>query len=216
MTDRTEPVYRTALIIEDLPAARTWLKEAVSMAFPTIKIETAGSCKQARACLERALPDLALVDLGLPDGDGTGLIAAIKARSTDPLCLVTSTFADDDHLFPALRAGADGYFTKDQGQNELVRILHEISQGKPPLSPGIAKRLLEFFHTPEPSTSPLTPRQTDVLQLIGKGYSLPEVSEFLGITRNTTAGYVKDIYRKLGISSRAEAALKAAEFGLLS
>lgn len=118
-------------------------------------------------------------------------------------------------LFPALRAGADGYFTKDQGQTELIRILTEIGAGRPPLSPGIARRLLNFFHQTDPVATPLTRREAEVLQLIGKGYATGEVAKLLDITRNTAAGYIKEIYRKLGINSRAEAAIKAAEFGLL-
>ncbi|AKS41633.1 response regulator [Wenzhouxiangella marina] len=204
-----------ALIIEDLPAARAWLEAALNEAFPGISVACTESCSGAREWLAQDRPDLALVDLGLPDGDGTALIAAIKRAHPDALCVVASTFADDAHLFPALRAGADGYFTKDQGQDALVRVLREISQGKPPLSPGIARRLLSFFQDPEPPETPLSPRETEVLQLIGKGYSLNEVGRLLEITRHTAAGYVKDIYRKLGINSRAEAALKAAEFGLL-
>lgn len=206
---------KVGLIIEDLPAARTWLAAALEQAFPGMQIHFAADCSEVRKHLESSIPDLALVDLGLPDGDGTSLIAAIKARHPEALCIVASTFADDAHLFPALRAGADGYFTKDQGQTELVRILVDISAGKPPLSPGIARRLLNFFQDPEPPETPLTPRETEVLQLIGKGFSVAEVARLLGITKNTAAGYIKDIYRKLGINSRAEAALKAAEFGLL-
>ncbi len=203
------------LIIEDLPAARDWLSKAVTEAFPGIQVSEAEDCTTARQLLSKLLPDLALVDLGLPDGDGTALIAAIKAAKPDCLCIVASTFADDAHLFPALRAGADGYFTKDQGRAELVRTLSDIEQGYPPLSPAVAQRLLGFFHAPDPLETPLTARETEVLQLIGKGYSTAEVARLLTITRNTAAGYIKEIYRKLGINSRAEAALKAAEFGLL-
>lgn len=204
-----------ALVIEDLPAARQWLAAALGQAFPDLAVDLAEDCASARRCLSNRLPDLALIDLGLPDGDGTALIAAIKAVKPDCLCIVASTFADDAHLFPALRAGADGYFTKDQGQAELVRTLSDIEQGQPPLSPGIARRLLDFFHQPDPLETPLTPRESEVLQLIGKGYATAEVATLLEITRNTAAGYIKEIYRKLGINSRAEAALKAAEFGLL-
>ncbi len=206
---------KRCLIIEDLPAARQWLTKAVEQTFPNITVESAPDCAGARVLLSKHLPDLALVDLGLPDGDGSTLIAAIKAAQPNCLCIVASTFADDGHLFPALRAGADGYFTKDQGQAALVQTLSEIKQGHPPLSPSVARRLLDFFHQPEPVHTPLTNRETEVLQLIGKGYATAEVARLLTITRNTAAGYIKEIYRKLGINSRAEAALKAAEFGLL-
>lgn len=204
------------LIIEDLPATRDWLASAVACAFPDIAIEQAVDCREARQSLASRLPDLALVDLGLPDGDGASLIAAIKTANPSCLCIVASTFADDAHLFPALRAGADGYFTKDRKQAELIQALRDIEAGRPPLSPGIARRLLSHFQPDEPGETPLTERETSILQLIGKGYSTGEAGDLLGITRNTAAGYVKEVYRKLGINSRAEAALKAAEFGLLN
>ncbi len=206
---------KNCLIVEDLPDARQWLTRAVQQAFSGIAVETAQDCAEARDQLSIRLPDLALIDLGLPDGDGCTLIAAIKRAKPGCLCIVASTFADDQHIFPALRAGADGYFTKDQGQAALVQTLSDIEQGRPPLSPGIARRLLDFFHQPEPAHTPLTNRETEVLQLIGKGYATAEVARLLTITPNTAAGYIKEIYRKLGINSRAEAALKAAEFGLL-
>lgn len=206
---------KRVLIVEDLPFARDWLTEGVRLAFPGSQIETAPDCAGARSRLERHWPELALVDLGLPDGDGTRLIAWIKSRHAATLCVVASTFADDGHIFPALRAGADGYFTKDQGQSELARILTEIAAGHPPLSPGVARRLMAYFQHEDRPELPLSEREIEVLRLIGKGFSSTEVGRLLDITRNTAAGYVKDIYRKLGINSRAEAALKAAEFGLL-
>ncbi|RFF30772.1 response regulator [Wenzhouxiangella sediminis] len=206
---------KRVLIIEDLPAAREWLAESVHLAFPTSQIDMAADCAGARDALDRQWPGMALIDLGLPDGDGTRLIAWIKSRHPATLCIVASTFADDTHIFPALRAGADGYFTKDQGRAELARLLTEIADGQPPLSPDVARRLMAYFQHEDQPEAPLSERETEVLRLIGKGYSSTEVGRLLGITRNTAAGYVKDIYRKLGISSRAEAALKAAEFGLL-
>lgn len=206
---------KRVLIVEDLPFVRDWLAEGVRLAFADSRIESASDCASARERLDRSWPELALVDLGLPDGDGTRLIAWIKSRHPATLCVVASTFADDAHIFPALRAGADGYFTKDQGHAELARILAEIAAGHPPLSPGVAHRLIAYFQHEDQPEAPLSEREVEVLRLIGKGYSSTEVGRLLDITRNTAAGYVKNIYRKLGISSRAEAALKAAEFGLL-
>ncbi len=206
---------KRVLIIEDLPAARDWLVAGVQRAFPESRIETVGDCAGAKEALGRSWPDMALVDLGLPDGDGTRLIAWVKSKQADTLCIVASTFADDAHIFPALRAGADGYFTKDQGPDELARLLTEIAAGHPPLSPAVARRMMAYFQDDDPPEVPLSERETEVLRLIGKGYSSIETGRLLNITRHTAAGYVKDIYRKLGISSRAEAAIKAVEFGLL-
>ena len=201
--------YASALVVDDLASSRDWLTRSVERAFPGIEVRVAVDLASARALAE-PLPDLALVDLGLPDGSGVELIAMLAARGT--LCVVASVFDDDAHLFPALRAGAQGYVLKDQAQDMLGDLLCGIAAGQPPLSPSIARRLLREFQ-PAPAAVgdvALTPRETEVLRLIAKGLTVPEVGNLLGLTRHTTAGYVKDIYRKLSVTTRAEATLEAA------
>ena len=135
------------------------------------------------------------------------------------MSIVTSVFDDDTHLFAALGAGASGYLLKDQSREELTAMLQRIADGQPPLSPAIARRLLGFFGPREAVTQDdthLTGRERDVLALIAKGYTTAKVAELLDITRNTASGYVKVIYRKLNISSRAEAALEASRRGIVS
>ncbi|MES1944631.1 LuxR family two component transcriptional regulator [Salinisphaera sp. PC39] len=208
---------RSALVVEDLPASRDWLCRVLAAAFPGIAVSTAGNLAAARDCLESLAPDLALVDLGLPDGDGVDLILAMRRLHPRCQCVVTTIYDDDSHLFPALRAGAAGYLLKDQPKDRLVTQLCGIAAGEPPLSPVIARRLLKVFE-PEPvheRPESLSPRERETLVLIAKGYRLNEVADCLGVTRNTAAGYIKGVYRKLQISSRAEAALAAARMGLV-
>ena len=209
---------KTALIVEDLPDSRVWLTQILQQAFLDIKIELANNMAEARAALETNIPDLALIDLGLPDGNGVDLILALSREHPRCQCVVTTIYADDSHLFPALRAGANGYLLKDQPQPRLVTQLRGIAAGEPPLSPVIARRLLKVFD-PEPTESGLehlSPRERETLVLIAKGYRLNEVAEALGVTRNTAAGYIKNVYRKLEVTSRAEAALAAARLGLVN
>ena len=209
---------KTGLVVEDLPEARAWLVDALGHAFEAITVEVAGDLAEARAALEGGLPDIALVDLGLPDGSGTELIAELRAAPKDVLTVVTTIFDDDRHLFAALRAGADGYVLKDQSRTDLVEMLAGIHAGRPPLSPSIARKLLSVFEqaAPDPDTAAaLTAREAEVLTLIAKGYTVARVAEMLGITRNTAAGYVKVIYRKLNVSTRAEATLEATRQGLV-
>lgn len=208
------------LIVEDLPRSQEWLTGAARQAFPNAEIHVADSIAAAELSLAQIKPELCLLDLGLPDGSGLTLIDPIRKRRPDALIVISTIFEDDAHLFPALRAGAQGYVLKDLPQQTLAELLLGIERGQPPLSPSIARRLLAFF-TPTPSTqanqqNPLTDRETEVLRLIAKGFSVPKVAEQLGISRNTTAGYLKDIYRKLEVSSRAEATLEAARRGLVS
>lgn len=213
---------KTGLIVEDQPNSMTWLSTSLSLAFPDIQITGTTTVAEAKKYLEQYTPDIAMIDLGLPDGSGIEIIKKIHAQdNSQTLSIVVSIFDDDKHLFKALQAGAAGYILKEQSQQQLIDMLHAINQGQPPLSPRIAKRLLGFFKDlPTPSEkdsiSTLTKREIDVLTLIAKGYTIKKCAELLGITRNTTAGYVKNIYKKLNVSTRAEATIEAQKQGLLS
>lgn len=203
------------LVIEDLPDARTWLHAAAEEAFPDAAVVDVGTLAEALGELKRKPPDLALVDLGLPDGSGQDFILAATASSPDTISVVTSIFGDDGHLFSALRAGARGYVLKDRSRESLADMLRGIVEGKPPLSPTIARRLLVHFREPESEDAGLTGREREVLTLLAKGLTVPGVAELLGITANTASGYVKNVYRKLNVSCRAEATLEAARRGLI-
>ncbi len=203
------------LVIEDLPDARTWLQDAASEAFPDAAIVGVATLAEALEALEEAPPDLALVDLGLPDGSGQDFILAATASSPGTISVVTSIFGDDGHLFSALRAGAQGYVLKDRSRESLADMLRGIVDGKPPLSPTIARRLLGHFHEPDSADAGLTPREREVLTLLAKGLTVAAVGDLLGITANTASGYVKNVYRKLNVSCRAEATLEAARRGLI-
>jgi len=213
-----EQVPVCALVVEDQREAQAWLSLALASSFPGVSVVAADTLRDARARLSSLpRPQLALIDLGLPDGSGIDLIAQIKRDMPQTICVVVSIFDDDHHLFPALRAGAQGYLLKDQPQKQMIELLQGISQGRPPLSPAIARKLLGFFHaTPPAIPDALTPRETEVLSLIAKGITQGEAARMLGISTHTVCGYVKEIYRKLNVSSRAEAALTAQRLGLIS
>lgn len=210
------PAHARALVLDDLASSRDWLSQALQLAFPGIVIDTAATVAEALACIDPP-PPIALLDLGLPDGSGVRVIEALRERG-DTLCIVATVFDDDAHLFPALRAGAQGYVLKDQSPQVLADMLRGIAAGQPPLSPSIARRLLRHFQPlPAPVDEPhLTPRETDVLRLTAKGMTLAEVSEALGLSRHTVSGYLKDVYRKLSVGSRAEATLEATRRGLVN
>jgi len=205
------------LIVEDREDARVWLQAVLIAAFPGIRVEQAGSVKEALVRLEGPSPGIALVDLGLPDGSGVDILHALRERHPSTLRIVTTIFDGDQHLFPALRAGAQGYVLKDQSRPHLVQMLQAIAEGVPALSPSIARRLLGFFAPPatEPAHEALTPREVEVLTLLAKGLSIVSVADVLKLSRHTVGGYVKEIYRKLGVSTRAEAALEAARRGIV-
>ncbi|MFA5121664.1 LuxR C-terminal-related transcriptional regulator [Zavarzinia sp.] len=211
---------RLGLVVEDLDETRDFLAACLTEALPGMSVSTVGDLASARAWVaERLTPAtvaVVLVDLGLPDGSGIDLIRLLADRYPAALPVVTTIFDDDRHLFDAIAAGAQGYLLKDQDAPALVTYLRRIDGGEQPLSPSIARRILGHFRrpTPAPETA-LTPRETDVLQLIGRGLRVNEAASILGLTDHTVAGYVKSIYRKLNVSSRAEAALEAARLGLV-
>lgn len=204
------------LIVEDVPATRDWLIRLVQSAYPNAPILVAASQRQALSSLITPI-DLALIDLGLPDGHGLNVVAALRQTWPDALCVVTTIMGDDASIVAALSAGAGGYLLKDQPDDILIRQLTQVAAGIPPLSPAVARRIMQHFSRTGPAGSPesnLTARETTVLGLIGRGLRNADVAQELGLAETTVATYVKEIYRKLGISSRAEAALQAARLGL--
>lgn len=209
-------MMKTALILDDVPDAQIWLSQALSAVFSDIALHCTGNLAEARAWLSlHPAPDLALIDLGLPDGSGVELIAELNRQSPQTLCVVASIFDDNDHIFPALRAGAQGYLLKDQSQAQIIELLKGIAEGHPPLSPSIARKMLGYFQpNPQLDHEKLSERETEVLRCIAKGLTMAETARLLSISPHTVSGYVKDIYRKLNISSRAEAALSARNLGL--
>lgn len=205
---------RSALIVEDLADALVWMRRVVDGAFPGIAIVAAPTLADARCVLEEHRVDLILLDLGLPDGSGVELMPALTNLSLRPTVVVTTIFEDDAHLWSALRAGADGYLLKHEGEAELIVLLKGILRGHPPLSAPIARRVLGTFRAPERHAG-LTVRERDVLALIGRGRSIVATAAELGLSKHTVHGHIKNIYQKLGVSSRAEAAIEAARTGLL-
>jgi len=210
----------SAIIVEDHPSAQQWLLAALQGAFPAIEVLLAANLAEAHALLDRGGPEIALIDLNLPDGSGIDIIERLSREWPQTLSVVTTIYDDDAHLFPALHAGARGYILKEQRKEEISRLLRGIASGEPPLSPAISQRMISYFaanevRLPAETEHRLSEREQQVLVQIAKGQNLNEVAEHLGVSRNTVATQVKSIYRKLNISSRAEAATVAAQLGLV-
>jgi DNA-binding NarL/FixJ family response regulator len=210
------------LLLEDLPEIRSWLKALALQVFPNAQVSEAARVHDALALVGAERFDVALVDLGLPDGSGVDVVAALHDTQPEAQSVVVTIHDDDDHLFPALQAGAFGYLLKEQPREHFVEQLQRISQGEPPLSPSIARRVIAYFaakNKPQerPQNLPavsLTERENEVLLWVAKGFTLPEIGVQLNLSRHTIADYVKQIYRKLNVSSRAEAALEAQRLGI--
>lgn len=213
------------LLVEDQPHAQEMLERLVRQACAQAEITACITVAHALAQLDRRC-SLALIDLRLLDGSGLDVLRRLKQLHPDTPAIVTTMYSDDASIFAALQAGADGYLLKTQAPEQLLASLQSMTQGEVPLSPAIARRMMRFFRSapglgdPAPhgdtqeaidieGAGALTPRETEMLAAIGRGLSTQEAAAQMGIGYHTACGHVKAIYRKLGIGSRAQAAVEA-------
>lgn len=165
--------------------------------------------------------DAALIDLDLPDGSGVDLIAAIAGSHPSLGILVITVFGDEKHVVPAIEAGATGYLLKDRDEAHVTASICEVLEGGSPISPSIARLLLNRFRGQRDSAAPpakgvtLTAREEDVLTLVVKGYSYQEIASSMSLSIHTITSHIQHIYRKLAVRSRGEAVFEAIQMGLI-
>ena len=179
----------------------------------------AGDGKEAVAQVDKLHPDVILMDLMMPQLDGIGATEQITTKQPNAHILVLTSFAADDKVFPAIKAGALGYLLKDSGPTELLQAIHQVARGEPSLEPEIARKVLfELHHPPKaaPTTDPLTEREMGVLKLVAQGMSNREIADKLVITERTVCTHVSNVLAKLHLASRTQAALYALKEGLSS
>jgi DNA-binding NarL/FixJ family response regulator len=219
--ERGEMAY-TVLIVEDDAPTRTRLAEAVG-AHPELRVVgQAGDFAGGLDLLRATVPDVLLVDLGLPDESGVRLIRAAREFGGETQAMVITVFADEKHVVEAIQAGAGGYLLKDGSAAYLARSILQLVAGGSPMSAPIARYLLRYFQAPEdagdqrsPPAPRLTPREGEVLKLLAKGFTFDEIAGVLEISSHTVTTHVRHIYRKLQVSSRSEAVYEAASLGLI-
>jgi NarL family two-component system response regulator LiaR len=164
-------------------------------------------------------PHVILMDLVMPEVDGITAIREITAHQPDTCILVLTSFATDDKLFPAIKAGARGYLLKDSGPAELVQAIYQVHRGESSLHPQVARKLLQEISQPannSPTVDPLTEREVEVLKLVAQGLSNQEIAAELTISDATVRTHVSNILGKLHLASRTQAALYALREGLAS
>ena len=217
-------------LIEDDGLTRARIANLLARCLPDASVTPFERLATALAFAAQQQQDYWLVDLGLPDGSGVDLIRAVRAKDVGAHILVISVFGDVDNVLRSIEAGANGYLLKDAVDKDLVDALAAMEQGGTPLSPMIASRLLETMRTPvmpakpqpqrltvvPPTASVLTPKETELLNLLSRGYTYAEAAELMQVALSTIQTHVRGIYAKLAVGSRAEAVFEAKAMGLIA
>jgi NarL family two-component system response regulator LiaR len=207
------------LIVDDHAIVRKGIRALLSTE-PGVKVVgEAADGAEAVAQAQALAPDVVLMDLLMPRMDGIEATRQITERLPATRVLVLTSFAADDKVFPAIKAGALGYLLKDTGPEDLVNAIHCVHRGESSLEPAIARKVLQELSQPSqkpPSPDPLTGRELTVLRLVAQGFSNKEIAAQLHIAEMTVRTHVSNILSKLQLASRTQAALYAVREGLVS
>jgi NarL family two-component system response regulator LiaR len=206
-------------IADDHTVVREGLRALLNTEPEIAVIGEAADGVEAIAGIRALHPDVVLLDLVMPHKSGIDVIAAVTQDNPQPRILVLTSFADDDKVFPAIKAGALGYLLKDSSPQELLQAIRDVFRGEPSLDPAIALKLLHEFKQPTdqpPTPEPLTEREMKVLSLVSRGLTNQEIAETLGISERTVRTHIGNILSKLHLANRTQAALYALRKGLIS
>ncbi len=214
---RTTGATVRVLIVDDHAIVRKGIRALLSEAGGFEVVGEADNGQSAVLLAQETQPDVILMDLLMPGMDGIEATRQITSRQPKARILVLTSFAADNKVFPAIKAGATGYLLKDSSPDELVRAIHQVQRGEPSLHPTIARKLLQEIARPaerEPAPEALTAREMEVLQLIAQGLSNQEIADQISVSESTVRAHVSRILGKLHLASRTQAALYAVREGL--
>lgn len=221
-----EPLPIHVVIVEDDPDFRDALRQIVQTV-PDMRLAGMASTRaEGLALLQGPPADVLLVDLGLPDGSGIDVIRAAVLQWPSCSIMVSTNFGDETHVMRSIEAGAAGYLLKDSSPAKMIDEIRSLASGGSPISPIIARQVLAHFRqaavnkagVQEPTTDPgalLSPREQEVLNFITKGFSTPEIAKLMQLSHFTVRSFVRRIYSKLKVTSKAEAIYEAKTLGLL-
>jgi NarL family two-component system response regulator LiaR len=219
MTDPTEDSVIRILVADDHAIIRRGIRAVLELVPDVEMVGEAETGADAVAEAERLQPDVILVDLVMPGMGGIEAIQQITARQPEARILVLTSYAGEENIFPAIKAGALGYHLKDSSPHDLLRAIRQVHQGESSLHPVIARKVLQELARPSeapPTADPLTPREVDVLRLVAQGLENEGIAAELVISEATVRTHLSNILGKLHLASRTQAALYALRAGLAS
>jgi NarL family two-component system response regulator LiaR len=206
------------LIADDHAVVRKGLRTLIAS---EAGMEVVGEAGDGLEAIDLALaldPDVILMDMLMPRKSGLEAIRAIKTQNPEARILVLTSFAEDEQVFPAIKAGALGYLLKDASPDELLQAISAVHRGQPSLDPSVALKLMGELNRPPdlpPAEQPLTEREIEVLRLVAGGKTNHEIAEQLVISERTVANHVGGILAKLHLANRVQAALWAVRTGVV-
>lgn len=216
-------------VVEDDAASREAIEANIRAQSDMTVALSAASRQDALAQLPNCPLDVLLVDLGLPDGSGLDVIRAARSLWSECSVLVSTIFGDESHVLRSIEAGAMGYLLKDSGAAELADEIRNLHAGGSPISPMVARKILARAAAAVPARGVVPPapksesdqgglsaRERQVLQHVSKGFTTEETAEAMGVSRSTVLTFVRRIYAKLQVNTRAEAIHAAHKQGLLA
>lgn len=232
MNKQTHHLPTPVLVVEDDVPMQNRLRQLLqSMGYAQEALVFCQTLAAAHACIAQDAHALVLVDLGLPDGNGITLIAALRQADAEVPILVISAWSAEEAILAALQAGASGYILKERDDVEVMLSIRSVLRGGAPIDPFMARRILKQLAAPPTvskhvhtesdidnatdATPTLTPREYDVLQLVAQGLSNREIAEHVALSHYTVEGHIKVIYQKLAVSNRTKAVHAARAMGLL-
>ena len=201
------PFKKRVMIVEDDQEIRNSFSLIVNSSQRFVVVGAYGDCEEAIANINKDKPDIVLMDIELPGMNGIKGTQIIKEKAPNTEVIMVTVYEDSELVFEALKAGASGYITKSANYMELLSALEEIIRGGAPMSSRIARMVIDNYHI-NPN-SPLTKRETTILQLISEGKTYTQISEELFISKETAKTHIKNIYSKLQVNSKSEAIAKA-------
>ncbi|MFE9708169.1 response regulator [Streptomyces sp. NPDC005930] len=222
MTEEGEQRAARVVVADDQTVVREGIVMLLGLLPGVEVVGAAGDGEEAVRLVAELAPDVVLMDLRMPRCDGVEATRRIRSEHPATQVVVLTTYADDASVFPALRAGARGYLTKDAGGDEIVRAVHGVLSGDAGLAPSIQRRLLERLSESEPrpteppgSSDGLTTRETEVLVLIAEGFNNQQIASRLHVSPATVKTHINNLFAKTGIKDRAQAVRYAYGKGLV-